>query len=206
VLCSQLWLMSVAVLSADIASPFVRVTSLNPIYVNDRFSSQAGFVGKWHWEDPVFGGDEDRTWSVSQSDHFGYRIVVNYGHKSQAFNAHIVGLGRYTFIDLILDRPIQNVADEYFFPVHTIERVEFKGNTIRFFQSIPNWKFLKIAQSAGLSIVTVDGRPLITASSFEVQEFYRDHANDLFVAPDPKTKYLVRSKSAGAAKKSPRGN
>jgi hypothetical protein len=74
------------------------VSSVFPLYTDKDLRTDATLVGTWKEKD-----DGDESWTFTKRDESSYTLVVKEGQKSSPFEARLVQLGKYRFLDIAAD-------------------------------------------------------------------------------------------------------
>jgi hypothetical protein len=74
------------------------VPSVYPLYTDKELRFDPGLLGTWG-ED----GTPDESWTFTKAGDTSYTLVVKDGDGSGRFEAHLLQLGKYRFLDLVPD-------------------------------------------------------------------------------------------------------
>ena len=155
------------------------VASLNPIYNSDKeLVSDPAIVGTW--------GDSDKnTFTFIEDGKNKYECTITSDSIANNFEAHLVQLGKYRFIDLYpkdLDEK-QNAMNLYYrlhmIPVHSFSKVWIKEDQL--YVSVLNldWMKKQIEQKKiKIPYHESDGVIVLTGPTKELQQFVLKYAAD----------------------------
>jgi hypothetical protein len=191
----------------------VPIVSLHPLFTKDEITFDEKLVGTWV-ED---GNNPEATWEFTQlreSDAVGilepwrgdiakfYHLSVSAkdGGKG-SFAACLVKLGDRRFLDVFADRfpsdeqdpeKMKLVYNWFFFqPLHTFIRVDSLGDQLVIRMTDDDrFKELTEAEPTAVKFEMVDKRPILTASTKDLQAFVTKYAGDDRLFPNDLT--LVR--------------
>lgn len=185
----------------------VPVVSLHPLFTRETIVFEEKLVGTWVKD----ANDPEVTWKFSRLDEsaakgpleawkdditkfYGLEISDKDGRKG-AFAACLVKLGDRQFLDVFADRfpsgeqDIEKMPLAYngffFVPVHTILRIDAIGEQLVLrVTDDDQFKDLTQAAPAAVKHEMVDDRPILTASTRELQEFVAKFAGDERLFPN----------------------
>jgi hypothetical protein len=179
------------------------VRSLHPIYTAADVVFDEDLIGTWRQS------GQATTWQFTETKkgdaERSYRLVLTDAEgRPGTFLAHLVQLDGQRYLDLFPIAP--KVADNGFYRfhfqrVHTFLRFDLEGNSLQLASMKPDWleKYLKDKPDAlPHTTVTATGQPpqdegtgelagqlLLTASTAELQQFLREHADTEGAYTDP---------------------
>ncbi|HNS20893.1 MAG TPA: hypothetical protein PKH24_10360 [Sedimentisphaerales bacterium] len=192
----------------------VPIVSLHPLFTKDEIAFDEKLVGTW--VDDV--NDPKTTWEFSRLDDSArenpllepwqddltklYRLVVtdDENHKG-SFYACFVKLGERRFLDVFADRfpsgeqdpeKMSLIYNVFFFqPVHTFLRVDAIGEKLTL-RMTDDDKFKELIQAEPNAVKheVIDKRPILTASTKDLQAFVTKYAGDERLFPSDIT--LIR--------------
>jgi len=174
------------------------VRSLHPLFTEQDLVFDSALLGTWTDK------KTQDTWTFQQSGPQSYQLTL---HPHEAgflrqpgepagFEAHLVRLGEYLFLDTSPELP-EIVNDFYNFHLiqsHVVSRILIEGDVLRIALLNSDWfedKFaggeLDIATEKvnGIAAEKVDEGFVITASTRELQKFYEKYSEDTEAFPEP---------------------
>lgn len=159
------------------------VQSLHPLYTDKDLVFEPALVGTWESE----GGN---LWIFLKSGEKSYELVYQEKETPAKFQAHLVKLGQYQFLDLYpasldLKNDLQQAHILY---THTFFRVWLEHDTLRLAILEHDWLKRMIDQKKiSIKHEVVDKRVILTAPTKDLQKFVLKYANDPEAFPKPKT-------------------
>lgn len=185
----------------------VPVVSLHPLFTRESIVFEEKLVGTWV-KDP---NDPEVIWKFSRLDESAaqgplepwreditkfYRLdITDQDGRKGSFAACLVKLGDRLFLDIFADRfpsgeqDIEKMPLAYngffFLPVHTVIRVDAVGERLAL-RITDDDQFKKLVQAAPAAVrhEIVDDRPILTASTKELQAFVTRFAGDERLFPN----------------------
>lgn len=155
------------------------VPSLNPIFTYKDLIFDPALLGTWGTDDPhekwVFEKSGEKSYKLKQTDGEGL---------SAEFDARLVRLGDYKFLDLI----VTNIDERHFkmngfavfsmIPAHLILKIQELGPKLKLSVMDPSWLREKLEKNPKLleHRKLGDDRYAITASTKDLQKFVVEHA------------------------------
>ncbi|MEW6306959.1 MAG: hypothetical protein AB1705_26140, partial [Verrucomicrobiota bacterium] len=100
------------------------IPSLNPLYTEKDTVFDAALVGQWSEK-----GKETESWTFAKGEGKAYALTIRDEEKSSPFQAHLVQLGEFRFLDIYPDEDgLDDLPREAFFkasliPGHLVLRV-----------------------------------------------------------------------------------
>jgi hypothetical protein len=153
------------------------IPSLQPLYTDKTTTIDPALVGLWEQD------NGDSTWAFVQKETNTYGLTyTDKEGKPGQFEVRLVKLGNMYFLDLFPEDPQQGENAYYKFHllrIHTFLKMSLDGSTLQLAGMDPSW--LKRQLDADPAIVrhaTVNNMIVFTASSEELQQFVRRHADD----------------------------
>lgn len=159
------------------------VPSLNPLYHEDDLVFVPELIGTWE--------EGDSKWAFEQNSEKSYLLTVTeqpseYTHDtitSSRFEAHLVKLGEYYFLDLFPDEKhfdgFTILSRIMMIPAHLFVKVELKDEMLKLTMLDPEWFEELIEQDKSvISHQIANDQYLLTASTDELQAFmlkYGEH-------------------------------
>jgi hypothetical protein len=163
------------------------VPSLQPLYTAETTVFREELVGIWK-EEP----QKEDNWTFTKGENNAYNLTIREDNESSIFEARLVKLGEHLFLDLYpSSEPIQNAKFGNFYraalvPGHLILKVNL-GEKLQLKLIEPDklGEFLK-ANPKALAHTFVEGdRMVITASTADLQAFFKKHADTKELWGDP---------------------
>jgi len=144
------------------------VPSLQPLFTDKDTVFEPALNGTWVQND----GDEQWLFN-SLPDKSGYNAIsMKQGQYPASFEAHLVCLSGYRFLDLYpADPPLANENYAiHFVKAHTFHRVRLEGDVLRIAALDPDW-LQTMLQEHSLEIAhsLVDGNIVLTAPTADLQ-------------------------------------
>lgn len=181
----------------DAGNPFV--LSIHPLYIEVDLDFDPTLVGKWVDE------EGDVTFIFEKSGNQEYKLtVVEREDKEQSkgeFDAHLVRLGGSWFLD-IYPKSLQGGSEFYwthFIRAHTIARLWIEGDSVKMAFLSSNWLKKRFEdKSVDAAHEIIEGAPILTDTTEDVQNLVDRFANDEEAFPDPLV--LQRTEQEGEEK------
>ena len=112
------------------------VPSLYPLYTDEDLVFDPAVVGTWIEDD-----DDDATWTLEErSSGPGYRLTIVEDDERMRFDARLVQLGDYRFLDIY---PEEDSPDDFlgshFVAAHTFWKLSVEDETMRLVGLDPDW-------------------------------------------------------------------
>ena len=162
--------------------------SLQPFYTPGDLQTDQGLVGSW------VTGDGDVTFTFEPADKESYKVTVKERDgeqvKSAEFDAHLMHLGAYSFVDFLPSGtiPASEFLQMHLFRAHSIVRIDLSSDTLQMAFLDGTWLRKKTDEkSIDIPCQKTDGMLLLTGTTAEVQDLLFMHANDSEAFPDPMT-------------------
>jgi hypothetical protein len=149
------------------------VRSLQPLYTEQDLIFDQNLIGCW-------SEGSDETWCFSKQGEKAYQLVyTDIGGKSGVFEVHLFKVDGQLFMDLLPSAQELKENDFYKFhllPVHTFAHVKQIEPSLQMRLPEPDWlrKLVKADPSA-IRHEMIDKVPLVTATTKEMQTFWRRH-------------------------------
>jgi hypothetical protein len=163
-------------------------SSLQPLFTDKDIAFEPALNGTWVDQD----GEEQLVFS-SWSDRTGYTVIHSkQGNHPASFEARLVQLGDYRFVDLYPTEPAMpnDLYAAHFIGVHSFHRVWLDEDKLRIATLDPDW-LRKMISENGLEIghaVVNDGHDdaiVLTAPTAKLQELVVRYAGDPQAFPEP---------------------
>jgi len=191
-------------LLAALMAGCVPIVSLHPLFTADEITFDEKLVGTWMadpndpneiWEfsrlDPSNSEELRHRWGDEATKFYRLTFADGEGHTtSQA--ACLVKLGDRRFLDVFPDRFPSDEEKAFFFqPVHAFFRGDSLGEQV-VLRMTDDEQFKKLVQAEPNAVKheVVDERPILTASTKELQAFVTKYAGDERLFPNDIT--LIR--------------
>jgi hypothetical protein len=176
------------------------VPSLEPLYAERDVIFEPAMIGVWEAAD-----DSGLVWTFERAEGKAYGLTIREREETAVFHAHMLRIGKATYLDFFPAGPPDCVAESeedpgipastipvlralHFIPVHSFWRVWFDRDDMRVATLQPDWLRGQLEEGA----VDIAHRPcddvvLLTASTAELQQLIREHAEDpeAFAHPMP---------------------
>jgi hypothetical protein len=161
------------------------IRSLHPIYSEDTAVYRPELAGNW------IGDEADEYWFFSPVNDSHYKLIISDDDKIQGpFEAHLCEVNGIHFLDLYPAK--ESIKDDGFFefhflPVHTFLYIQQIEPTLIMSFPNPDWldKFLN-DNPGEISRETVGDEIILTASPFELQQFWSKHVDTENAFGEPK--------------------
>jgi hypothetical protein len=158
------------------------VVSLHPLFTDENLVFEEGLVGTW------FSEDGDVKWRFQKAEDKVYGLTVAENEAPGKFEARLVRLGKFLFLDLYPKEP--DIDNDFYklhlLPAHGIMRVWLEGDLLRVAMIDYDWLNERIKEKkADIAHEILDGRIVLTASTEDLQEFYLKYAEDNKAFSDP---------------------
>lgn len=155
--------------------------SLHPFYTEKTLIFDQNLIGTWV--------DKDTSaWTFVQTNAKAYELIYTEKGSPGRFEAHLVRLGKYTFLDLFPKEPImQNGFYKFHLvPVHTIMQIWIEERKIRMAMLNHDWfKDQVDKKKVKLAHEHRENEIILTASTEDLQKFVLKYANDPKAFPEP---------------------
>lgn len=155
------------------------VPSLHPLYTDADLFLDRRLIGRW------VGVEDSRTpptWRFERSGDDGYTLTHTAEGKTARFNAHLVRLRDYVFLDIQPRQEpgkLNEVLEAHLVGAHTFSRIWVEDNQVRMASLDEDWlKRMLREKKFLLSHEIIDGRMLLTASTPTLQRFAIRYAED----------------------------
>jgi hypothetical protein len=158
------------------------VLSVHPLYFEKDLIFEPGLVGTWGEKEHE--KDLSELWIFKELEDKSYRLIIRDGDDEGMFEAHLLNLGEYQFLDLYPEEP--ESSSEFYnmhvIPAHSFMRVSLEGHVLRLAFFDLDWLKKNIEQNK----VTIkherrDDTIVLTASTEELQKFVLEHVEEAFL-------------------------
>jgi len=186
---------------AGLVAGCVPIVSLNPLFTKDDITFDEKLLGAWIDQE----GDSGTSWEFARFEEsakeglpkylqsefkqlYRLNLVDKDGHKG-VLTACLVKLGDRRFLDIFPDKlpsgesepeKTKLVYNAFFFvPSHSFIRVDAIGDQLKIrFTDDDEFKKLVEAEPKAVAYVATEERPILTASTKELQAFVTKYADD----------------------------
>ncbi|MBN1506309.1 MAG: hypothetical protein JW955_05660 [Sedimentisphaerales bacterium] len=190
-----------------LAAGCVPIVSLHPLFTKETIVFEEKLLGTWVgdandtgtvWEFARFDESSAESLPKELKDDFKrfYRLTMTDGedHKG-SLAACLVKLGNRSFLDIFPDRYPSGESDIekvkllynafFFLPSHTFVRVDSIGDDALKLHLTDDGEFLKLmdAEPKAVECTGTEERPILTASTKELQAFVTKYADDKRLFP-----------------------
>jgi hypothetical protein len=158
------------------------VPSLHPLFTEKDLVFDPALIGTWVEE------NEKETWTFQKAGDHTYDLFYEGEGDSAEFEAHLLRLGKFEFLDIYPEEPdIKNdFCKFHLILTHTFSRIWIDGDTLRTAMLNPQWLEDMIARrNVKIAHERLDDRIVLTASTKELQKFILKYAEDINAFPDP---------------------
>mgnify|MGYP001577911030 FL=1 len=148
--------------------------SLHPLYSDKTLEFNQKLVGTW--ADP-----DSNIWTFVQSGPKAYDLVHTEKRSPGRFEARLVKLGQFMFLDIFPKEPVMENGFYKFhlIPVHTISRIWIEQEKVRMAMLNLDWFKEQVEKKKiKFSHERRDNEILLTASTADLQKFVVKYAND----------------------------
>ena len=163
------------------------VPSVNPLYTEETIVFRPELVGAWKEK-----ADSDESWNFTKADNNSYSVVIQDKDSLSTFTGHLVKLDDSLFLDLI---PTEDALEKTkvggmyrvaLIPGHLFAKVKL-GKTLELQLLHPDRfkEFLQANPKALAHSFPEKDRPVITASTEELQKFFKKEAETRKLWGDP---------------------
>ncbi len=167
------------------------IPSLHPLYTESDLIFDPDLVGVWAEKDADASRD---SWELKRGKAKGYELMVKEDGEAAAFNAHLVKLGEYRFLDtspaewVAEGGPEHELLGYHLIPGHLFWKVWRKDGVLCLALLDPEWLDEKIDKGElGVAYEEVEDGVVLTAKTAELQEFVLRAAADAkgFMVDEP---------------------
>lgn len=162
---------------------FYTTSTVQPLYTEDTLTTEPALVGTWIEVDPVFGEEGRPAWTFRELAGKAYELTVERNQERVVFEAHLVRLGKWLYMDLFPQEVAVTPRDHEFnvLCTHAFVRLHLGGDVLRV-ATLHLVAFRTAVEKAKLPHIPVENqaRLLLTASTQELQEFMLKHGDELF--------------------------
>jgi len=159
------------------------VPSLHPLYTEKDVVFDPALVGTWEEK------DGKNTWTFQKSGDKGYELVSTEGGEPGRFEAHLVQLGKYSFLDTYPEEmgPQNDMHKVHLIRAHFIWRIWREGDLLRIATLDNDW-LKKLITEKKVQIPHEElGKDylVLTAKTQQIQKLVLQFADDPKAFPDP---------------------
>ncbi len=157
------------------------VPCLHPLFTEADLDFDPALVGVWVEK------EGEVTFTFEKSEGMAYRLTITEDEASAPFEAHLVRLGGFWFLDLYPGAP---EADEFYklhlLRVHSIARVWLVGDHLRLGFLDSKWLRERMEEkSVQIDHQKLEGAIVLTAATDDLQGLAFRYANDEKAFPEP---------------------
>ena len=163
------------------------IPSVNPLYTDDTTVFRQELLGVWK-EKP----DSDESWNFTKAENNTYTVVIQDKESTSSFSARLVKLDDSLFLDLL---PTEDVLEKAkvggmyrvaLIPGHLFAKVKL-GKNLELQMLHPDRfkEFLDANPKALTHSLPEKDRLVITASTEELQKFFKKHGETRILWGDP---------------------
>ncbi|UCE41717.1 MAG: hypothetical protein JSV17_01615 [Candidatus Aminicenantes bacterium] len=161
------------------------VLSVHPLYFEKDLVFESGLVGTWGEENHE--KDLSELWIFEKLGDKSYRLIIRDSEEEGMFEAHLLKLGEYMFLDLYPEEP--ETSSEFYnmhvIPAHSFMRISLEGHVLRLAFFDLDWLKKNIeANAVFIKHERRDDTIVLTASTEELQEFVLKHIDEAFEFED----------------------
>ncbi len=149
------------------------VPSLNPLYTEEDLVYNNELIGTW------IEIKSKETWTFSQKSKKEYWLNHSENNDAALFEAHLVKLGDFLFIDLYPSelKSSNYLYQTHLYPVHTFSKIRISKNQIVIKILNPIWLEESVENKRiNIDYVRSDETILLTAKTTELQNFVLKYA------------------------------
>ena len=166
------------------------VPSLHPLYTQEDLVFDPGLIGMWS---PVEESEHGEVWTFTKDGETGYRLLIEVKEDSAAeraeFDVHLLKLGDHMFLDFYPKQPKFN-NDFYMMhlvPAHSFFKVFIEGDILKLVMLDYEWLEKKLEKrKVKLKHERLEDGPIVlTASTKELQKFFKKYADNKDAFPNP---------------------
>ena len=175
------FVISVFVLGLVLGMTGCFVLSVHPLYFEKDLVFESGLVGTWGEKEHE--KDLSELWIFKKSGDKSYQLIIKDQDEEGFFEAHLLKLGDYLFLDLYPEEPEE--SSEFYkmhvIPAHSFILVSLEGHVLQLGFFDLDWLEENIEQNK----ITIkherrDDTIVLTASTEELQKFVLKHVKEAF--------------------------
>jgi hypothetical protein len=155
------------------------VTSVHPLYTEKDLTFIPELLGTW---------ENDDVWIFEQSGKNAYELTIKEQDNAKVgvYEAHLVKLGKFLFLDLYPDETeIEDFNDIHLVPTHSFWRVEIEKDVLRMAYIDYDWLEEMIdKKKVSIAHVRLEDRIVLTVPTQELQKFVLKYAEDTDAFPE----------------------
>jgi hypothetical protein len=159
------------------------VQSLHPLYSDDTLFFEPSLVGTW-------AGDGGDMWIFLQKGKKSYELVYTEKGTPAKFDANLVKLGPYLFLDLFPTSVdfTNDLQQAHLLSTHTFLRLWLDEDTLRLTMLEHDWLRRMIDEKrVAIKHERLKERIVLTASTPDLQKFMQTYGDNTEAFPKPKT-------------------
>jgi len=182
------------------------IPSLHPLYTEKDLVFDPSIVGVWAEKDADASRD---SWEFKKAGEKGYELVVKEEGVAAKFDAHLVKLGEYRFLDTYpaekAGEPEHELYSLHTLPAHLFWKMWMREDVLYLALLDPDWIDKKMEQDKlEVKHEEVEGTPVLTAQRKELQKFILKAVEDPKAFNVDEVEGLYRQKPT-AEKEIPKG-
>jgi hypothetical protein len=151
------------------------VPSLHPLFTDKDLVFDQALVGTWVDE------DGKNIWEFKKSEENSYELVYTENEEPAKFQAHLVKLGDFLFLDIFPEEPeMKNgLYKGLLIPAHGFSRIWIEGDSVRLAYLDPDWlKKMINTKKIKIGHDFIDQGIILTAQTKDLQKFAVKYAED----------------------------
>ncbi|KAF0209935.1 MAG: hypothetical protein FD167_5418, partial [bacterium] len=155
------------------------IKSLNPIFTEKDLIFEPELIGEWIGEDE----ESEAPWLFQKASNKGYDLILPVSQKSNTeFEANLVKIGDFTFLDLYPKEPKKadfrnDFYKEHFIAVHSFCLVSLTSNELELaFLDISWFKEKFGEEKINISHIVVKNNLILTTSTEDLQKLLLEYA------------------------------
>lgn len=151
------------------------VPSLHPLFTDKDLVFDQALVGTWVDE------DGKNIWEFKKSGENAYELVYTENEEPAKFQAHLVKLGDFLFLDIFPEEPeMKNgLYKGLLIPAHGFSRIWIEGDSVRLAYLDPDWlKQMIDKKKVNIGHDFIDQSIILTAQTKDLQNFALKYAED----------------------------
>ena len=158
------------------------VLSVHPLYFEKDLIFESGLVGTWGEKENE--KDLSELWIFKESGDKSYKFIFREEEEGDGiFEAHLLKLGDYLFLDLYPEEP--ETGSEFYnmhvIPAHSFIRISLEGHVLRLGFFDLEWLKKNIEEGkVSIKHERRDDTIVLTASTEELQKFVLKHVEEAF--------------------------
>jgi hypothetical protein len=151
------------------------VPSLHPLFTDKDLIFDPALLGSWVDE------DGKNIWEFQKSGENAYELVYTENEEPAKFQAHLVKLGDFLFLDIFPEEPeMKNgLYKGLLIPAHGFSRIWIERDSVRLAYMDPDWlKEMINKKKVKIGYDLIDQGLILTAPTEDLQKFAVKYAED----------------------------